>query len=515
MTDQPHILNKNQRDKRQYDCDVLVIGGGINGCGIARELCGHGLSVCLVEMRDLASGTSSWSSKLVHGGLRYLEHYAFRLVREALAERQTLMDMAPHLIEAKRFILPFRAHMRPKWMLRAGLFLYDHLDMFAAKTSSTQLKGARQISLRSSAQGQPLKSDFRTGFEYGDCFVDDTRLTIINAQAAAELGATILTRKKINYAEPCDTGWIAGGDDFRITAKSVVNATGPWADRLLSEVKLASNRPHIRLVQGSHIIVDSLFDHGQPYILQHHDNRIVFALPYLGKYTLLGTTDTDFDGDPADAEITASETEYILEVANSYFKKQLCSEDVIATYSGVRPLYDDGTSEAQTANRDYRLEWHHSHAGWLNIFGGKLTTYRCLSVDVAQMICTRLSHTPNRDWKSDSPLPGGDITSTMPDYYQHLAHIYPGLDQDMLKRIAKNYGSRATLLLGDAASQKDLGTDFGAGLTKAEVDYLMRHEWAEEAEDILWRRTKLGYDFTDEQVKNLNTFMQNKIVEAE
>ncbi len=494
-------------------CDVLVIGGGVNGCGIARELSGRGLSVCLAEMGDLASGTSSWSSKLVHGGLRYLEHYAFKLVRESLAERQTLMDMAPHLVHPKRFILPHTPQMRPKWLLRAGLFLYDHLDIFAHKNTSKKLKGARQISLNGTQAGKPLKPEFTSGFEYGDCFVDDTRITILNAMAAAQHGANILTRQKITSCMRSEDSWHAKTDDFDIHAKAVVNATGPWADMLLSQTKLATNRQNIRLVQGSHILVPKIYEHDQPYILQHHDNRIIFAIPYLDEYTLLGTTDKDFDGDPANAKITAAEMLYILEIANSYFEKQLTADDVVASFSGVRPLYDEGQSSAQSASRDYHLAWHQSQKHFLNIFGGKLTTYRTLSIDVAHMVCTELGFDTTKNWKSDSPLPGGDFAGSncdgsLEEWKQHLASAYPKFDKKLLNRLANAYGKKATQILGTATSAKDLGIDFGYGLSAAEVDYLMQEEWAKTASDVLWRRSKLGYLFGTAQKKKLQNYMR-------
>ena len=498
------------KPQSKLDCDVLIIGGGVNGCGIARELAGSGVRVCLAEMGDLASGTSSWSSKLVHGGLRYLEQYDFRLVRESLIERQTLLNMAPHLVHPKRFILPHTDQMRPKWMLRAGLFLYDHLGLFSAHGISKKLKGSTFVSLHKRKGENPLKSEFTSAFEYSDCFVDDTRLTILNAVSAAQHGATILTRQKITSLAPSTTGWAAQTACFNITAKAVINATGPWADIVLAENELAGNHRHIRLVQGSHILVPKLYQHDQPYILQHDDKRIIFAIPYLNDFTLLGTTDADFEGDPAKAKISEAEKHYILNIANHYFNKQLSQADIIASFSGVRPLYDNARSEAQKASRDYQLEWHKNYPQFLNIFGGKLTTYRRLSQEAAKMICTNLGFMPSVDWRSDSHLPGGQLGIPFEQWKENIYTQYPAFDRPLLTRLAQAYGTEISSILAQCKTEADLGLNFGHGLTEAEVNYLMDREWAHTPSDILWRRSKLGYIFSLEQKEKLAEYMQQR-----
>lgn len=503
------------RAPKQAEYDVLIIGGGINGCGIARELSGRGYQVYLAEMNDLASGTSSWSSKLVHGGLRYLEQYEFKLVREALAERKTLMDMAPHLVRPARFILPHNRQMRPKWLIRLGLSIYDHLDLFGrtrrhGTSDGKSLKGIRTVSFRNDRTGQPLKPEYSTGFEYADCFVDDTRLTIINARAASQQGATIKPRHKVESVKRVGDRWHASIQSETISCKLVINAAGPWADTVLDNLAVVPAARNIRLVQGSHIIVNALFEHDQPYILQHDDGRIVFAIPYLDKFTLLGTTDTEYSGDPAKAEITSEEQAYILEVVNRYFLRQLTQKDVIASYSGVRPLFNDSNASAQKVTRDYVLNWQKDAENWLNIFGGKLTTYRTLSCEVAEMVTSMLGRTEQTGWHSDAVLPGTPEQTEFAQWEAEFHQTYAFLDPGLRRRLCQHYGADAEQIIGTARSQAELGTDFGGGLTVAEIEFLREHEWAETVSDIIWRRTKLGYVLDASQKQAISAYLDSK-----
>lgn len=497
--------------------DVLIIGGGINGCGIARELAGVGYRVILAEQNDLASGTSSWSSKLVHGGLRYLEHYEFRLVRESLGEREVLMNMAPHLIRPARFILPHAAGMRPAWLLRLGLVCYDWLGKFQGgrrgKTMAT-LPGSHAVNLRTDDTGAALQRAVRTGFEYSDCVVDDTRLTVVNAQAAADLGATIRPYCKAQNISHDGTHWRADVGRDTIRAQLVINAAGPWADIVLRDSGKAPNAQNIRLVQGSHLITKKLFEHNKPYIFQIPDGRILFAIPYQNDFTLLGTTDRDYEGDPALAAISDAETDYILDAANSFFERQVTRADIVSSFSGVRPLFDDGKSTAQTVTRDYVLDLQDRN--WVNIFGGKLTTYRKLSRQVAAMVRDALAAggnpAPHDRWESDCALPGGDMGSLafaawQRDFITAHAALMP---RDTLMRISHAYGSKAAEILGPAHSAADLGPAFGHGLFGVEVDYLMDREWASTADDVLERRSKLGLLFSPAQRQQLADYMRAK-----
>jgi len=489
--------------------DLAVIGGGINGCGIARDAAGRGLSVHLCEMNDLASGTSSWSTKLVHGGLRYLEYYEFRLVHEALVEREVLWRAAPHLIEPLRFVLPHHAGLRPAWFLRLGLFVYDHLG------GRRLLPGTRTLDLARDPAGAPLKPGlFRRGFEYSDCRVDDARLVVLTALDAAERGAVIETRTRAVSATGSAEGWTVTLEDRdgtrrTIRARALVNAAGPWVERILTEVVPGRSRARVRLVQGSHVVVRRLYDHDRCYLFQNGDGRIVFAIPYERDFTLIGTTDQDFHGDPGEVRASEAEIDYLCRAASEYFARPIGRDDVVWSFSGVRPLYDDGASEAKAASRDYvfELDEHVAGAPLLSIFGGKITTYRRLAEAALRKLA---SHLPAAGpaWTATVPLPGGDFPV---DGRERLAADlrarHPFLDAETAARLVRAYGTRAETILGSATCREDLGRDFGAGLSEAEVRHLMNREWAVEADDVLWRRSKLGLRLPPDRVAELAAFM--------
>jgi len=491
--------------------DVAIIGGGVNGCGIARDAAGRGASVILLEQNDLASGTSSASTKLIHGGLRYLEYYEFRLVREALMEREVIWRIAPHIVWPLRFVLPHHRGLRPQWLLRLGLALYDHLG------GRKLLPPTRTLNLRTDPAGAPLKPDLTKAFEYSDCWVDDARLVVLNARDAAERGAQIRTRARVVSAERSGDHWILASEDTRtgrserIRAKVLVNAAGPWVERVLCGVIGSNSSASVRLVQGSHIVVRRLFQHDRAYIFQNKDNRIVFAIPYQGDFTLIGTTDRDYDGDPALVRTAEEEIAYLCNSVSDYFKHPVRREDVVWTYSGVRPLYDDGASKAQEATRDYVLvlEAPNGQPPVLSIFGGKITTYRRLAEAALDKLKGHLPAAQRPAWTAESALPGGDFPQAG---YEALAMefraAYPFLDRDLAARLVRAYGTRARSLLGNARSMNDLGQHFGAGLTEREVLYLMDQEWALTADDVLWRRSKLGLRLSPNQVDALGAFMR-------
>jgi len=490
--------------------DLLIIGGGINGCGIARDAAGRGLAVTLCEQGDLAQATSSASTKLFHGGLRYLEYYEFRLVREALVERETLLRAMPHISWPLRFVLPHRKDLRPAWMLRLGLFLYDHLG------GRKILPATKTLDLRRDPAGKPLKPGFRKGFEYSDCWVQDSRLVALNARAAADLGARVLTHVRCLSAERRGELWVARLQDeatgtvVEAQARALVNASGPWVDDVLKNALRRNSPARIRLVRGSHIVVRKLFDHDRAYILQNADKRIVFAIPYEDDFTLIGTTDVDHDG-PAHAPVcTPEEADYLRSAASEYFAKPIRAEDVVWTYSGVRPLYDDGASSATAATRDYvlQVEDEAGRAPLLNVFGGKITTYRRLAEHALEKL---QGYFPamRGPWTAGVPLPGGDFPVSAPaSLMQRLREKHRFLDEAWARRLVRSYGSQAEELLGDAATAGDLGLSFGWNLTEAEVRWLMRHEWARRAEDVLWRRSKLGLRFTPAEAEALDRWMQ-------
>lgn len=496
--------------------DLLVIGGGINGCGIARDAAGRGLSVILCEMGDLASATSSWSSKLIHGGLRYLEHYEFRLVREALMEREVLWKIAPHIINPLRLVLPYRKGLRPAWLLRMGLFLYDHIG------GRKVLPPTRVLDLTRDVTGEPLKTDvFRKGFEYSDCRVDDARLVVLNARDAADRGAEIRTRTKVIGARRQGSTWSVTlqdewtGQQEIVRSSTVVNAAGPWVADVLTGQLGVKSRAGTRLVQGSHIVVRKLYAHDRAYLLQNPDGRIVFVIPYQDDFTLIGTTDRDYQGDPAKVFATPEEIDYLCKAVSENFQHAVTPRDVVWAYSGVRPLYDDGASEAKAATRDYVLEVDvdAGRPAVLSVFGGKITTYRRLAEEALQRL---LAHLPGRAdaakrWTSGVALPGGDFAMTdIGGLERGLKSDYPFLSSTHAARLAKTYGTRAKLILGNARRLEDLGADFGATLTEAEVGYLVDQEWAQTAEDVVWRRSKLGLRMSASEIGALDAFMQGR-----
>lgn len=473
--------------------DLFIIGGGINGCGIARDAAGRGYSVFLAEMNDLGSGTSRASTKLIHGGLRYLEHYEFRLVRESLMEREVLWGMAPHIIWPLRFVLPHHSGLRPAWLLRLGLFLYDHLG------GRKLLPATRTLDMQSHPAGKPLKGQFTKGFEYSDCWVDDARLVVLNARDASAKGAVIRPRTKVVSARRDGAVWTVTTENTAsgretIKARMLVNAAGPWIDDVITGA-LGNNGAHnVRLVQGSHIVVPKLFDHDRAYIFQNADNRIIFAIPYERDYTLIGTTDRDWPAAPDKVEISPEEIDYLCAAASEYFAKPVRKDDVVWTYSGIRPLYDDGASKAQEATRDYvlKIDGGDGQAQLLNIFGGKITTFRRLAEHALEKIESVLGM-KGAPWTRGARFPGGDFAATgFEDLVRSLHQAFPFLSERQARRYARLYGTDARSMLGSASSLNDLGRPFGPDLTEREVDWLVRNEWAMTAEDIAFRRTKAG-----------------------
>ncbi|MDF2367599.1 glycerol-3-phosphate dehydrogenase [Sneathiella sp.] len=494
------------------DFDIFVIGGGINGCGVARDAAGRGYSVALCEMNDLASGTSSGSTKLIHGGLRYLEHYEFRLVRKALQEREILWANAPHIIWPLRFVLPHHKGLRPAWLLRIGLFLYDHLG------GRKKLPASKSLNLRENISGEPLKQEFSVGFEYSDCWVNDSRLVILNAMDAATRGAIIETRTKCIAAEHKDGLWhvttqqASSSKTVTRTARMIVNAAGPWVDKVIQAGLHTATSPNVRLVQGSHIVVPKLYEHDRCYIFQNADERIIFAIPYEQNYTLIGTTDQDYDGDPEKVTITDTEIAYLCDAASEYFVKPIDKDDVIWTYSAVRPLFDDGATKAQEATRDYVLKWQSGDETppFLNIFGGKITTYRRLAEAVLELVEQKLGG-KGGEWTIDAPLPGGNFPMEgFAELLKKVLDTYPFLDPQQSERMLRAYGTHLFDLMEDAANKADLGIDFGGSLYEREVRYLMNYEWAQTADDVLWRRSKIGIGMREEQISALNNWMKSK-----
>jgi glycerol-3-phosphate dehydrogenase len=494
----------------QYD--LFVIGGGINGCGIARDAAGRGYSVMLAEMNDLASGTSSWSTKLIHGGLRYLEHYEFRLVRESLMEREVLWANAPHIIWPLRFVLPHHKGLRPAWFLRLGLLIYDYIG------GRKLLPPTKTLDMTKDVSGKPLKPLFSKAFEYSDCWVNDARLVVLNARDAADRGAVIRTRTKVIKAVRDSGTWaittknMHSGSQETVRARMLINAGGPWVDQIIGNAMGKNDVRHVRLVQGSHIVVKRMFEHEKCYIFQNADGRIIFSIPYERDFTLIGTTDQDYTGDPKDAKISGVEIDYLCAAASEYFCRAVTRDDIVWSYSGVRPLFDDGASEAQEATRDYvlRVEGTAEDGAVLNIFGGKITTYRRLSEHVLEKIEDVLG-AKGVSWTKNGVMPGGDFPVTGFDaLVQSLVSDYPFLDLRQTTRLARLYGTKSRVVLGNAKSLKDLGPQFGPDLTGAEVDYLMAHEWAQEADDVLWRRTKAGLVTDAPAQKALAAYLENK-----
>lgn len=492
--------------------DVFVIGGGINGCGIARDAAGRGYSVFLAEMNDLASGTSSGSTKLIHGGLRYLEHYEFRLVREALMEREVIWKNAPHIVWPMRFVLPHHKGLRPAWLLRLGLFLYDHIG------GRKLLPKTRTLDMRNDPAGTPLKKMFTRAFEYSDCWVNDARFVVLNARDAANRGATIATRTRVTAARRDGDHWVVSlqetkGEAAReVRARMLVNASGPWIDEVLGGV-LGSNGAHnVRLVQGSHIVVPRKFEDPRAYFFQNADGRIIFAIPYEEDFTLIGTTDRDYTGDPRDVRISDEEIDYLCDAASEYFAEPVRRDDVVWTYSAVRPLYDDGASKAQEATRDYVLKSDGGGgiAPLLNVFGGKITTYRRLSEHALEKVEGFLGKKGGA-WTADASLPGGDFAANgFAAEVERLRADYPFLEAGHVRRLTRLYGTLARQILGDATSLGDLGRNFGADLYEREVCYLIEHEWARDAQDVVWRRTKRGLMLSADEIAALDAFMHQR-----
>ena len=487
--------------------DIAVIGGGINGVGIAADAAGRGLSVFLCEKDDLASHTSSASSKLIHGGLRYLEHKEFRLVREALAEREVLLAKAPHIIRPMRFIMPHRPHLRPAWLIRTGLFFYDHLG------KREKLLGSNNVYFKDDS---PLNSAITRGFEYSDCAVDDSRLVVLNAMHAREKGADVVTRTRCLSAQRVEGYWVVELENaqgsFKIKAKALVNAAGPWVAQFIKQDLQLKSPYGIRLIQGSHFVVPKLYEGDKAFIMQNDDRRIVFAIPYLDQYTMIGTTDREYQGDPSKVQITQAETDYLLEVSNAHFKKQLTQADIIWTFAGVRPLCDDESDNPSAITRDYTLalsQETHDQAPLLSVFGGKLTTYRKLAESAMQQLKAFFPEMKG-SWTATEALPGGENMASAEQLVNEIRAQITDVSESLAKRWATSYGSRIWNILGEAVSIDQLGLSFGHGLFAKEVDYLCRFEWATTSEDILWRRSKLGLVFAQNEIDSLDAYLSNK-----
>jgi len=523
----------NPRDIAEFD--LFVIGGGVNGCGIARDAAGRGIRVGLAEMGDLGAATSSASTKLFHGGLRYLEYLEFRLVREALIERETLLRAMPHISWPMRFVLPYKPDMRfesgtpvsrimaavmpwmkgrrPAWLIRFGLFLYDHLG------GRDILPGTTSLDLRNDAAGRPLKPEFRRGYEYSDCWIEDSRLVVLNARDAAARGAAIMPRTKVVSAIRHDGGWLvtlraastgAAASEWQVRARMLVNAGGPWAGSVIDGIVGSNSPDRVRLVRGSHIVTRRLFDHDKSYFLQGTDGRIIFAIPYEGRFTLIGTTDKDHPDSATPPVCTDEEADYLLDFVSQYFATPLTRDDIVWRFSGVRPLYDDGASSATAATRDYVLKLDETGgAPLLNIFGGKITTYRKLAEAAMAKIAHQLGNR-NGAWTADAPLPGGDFPADQIDTQRDdLQTAYPFLDQSWALRLIRAYGTEARKILGDARGVDDLGTDFGHGVTAAELDWAIANEWVSTGDDFLWRRTRLGLVMSDAEAGAIDAYIRD------
>ncbi|WP_428491885.1 glycerol-3-phosphate dehydrogenase [Rhodopila sp.] len=499
--------------------DLAIIGGGINGCGIARDAAGRGWRVLLCEKADLGSGTSSASTKLIHGGLRYLEHREFRLVREALREREVLWAIAPHIIWPLRFILPHHRRLRPAWLLRLGLLLYDHLG------GRKNLPPTRTLNLRTDPAGAPLKPEFTRGFAYSDCWVEDSRLVVLNARDAADRGATIAPRTVCVSAERLDRRWMVTLHDETtnrrrvIQANALVNAAGPWVAEVAGSVIRANAPTAVRLVQGSHVVVRRLYDHDACYIFQNADSRVFFLIPYERDFTLIGTTDQDFTGDPAGVRASETDIAYLCHSASAYLRQTVTPDMVVWSYAGVRPLYDDGSTAPQQATRDYvlKLDAPPQAPALLSVIGGKITTYRRLAEASLALLRPHLPEVSGlaAGWTARQPLPGGDFA--MDGFDRQVAAAatsFAFLPEPTLRRLLRAYGTRIDRLIGDATCQADLGRVFGADLTEAELRYLVSVEWARTAADVLWRRGKLGLRLSADQIAAVEDAMQRIVRET-
>jgi len=489
--------------------DLLIVGGGINGAGIARDAAGRGLSVTLVERGDLASATSSASSKLIHGGLRYLEQYEFGLVREALREREVLLRLAPHIVRPLMFVLPHAPGMRPAWMLGAGLWLYDHLG------GRITLPGSKAVRFPHAEWSAGLKGEFRSGYVYSDCRVDDARLTVLNAVAAREKGATVLTRTRFARARRVDGVWEAtlepeGAAPVTLRARALVNAAGPWVVDALGCIEGERIADRVRLVKGSHVVVPKVHSQGHAYILQNPDGRVVFVIPYENRFSLIGTTDVAVERLEDSWRISPEETRYLLEAANRFLARPLAESDVVWSYAGVRPLYDDGSRDPSKVTREYVIKLDRGPGGGeaplLTIFGGKITTYRSLAEEALAKL-EPLFPGAKGPWTAGEVLPGGDVGHF--NAFRDAMHAeYDRLGRRLVEGVVRRHGSRTSRVLGEARSLADLGRHFGAGLTEREVEYLVAEEWAARAEDVLWRRTKCGLHMDEAERAAVDAFLR-------
>jgi glycerol-3-phosphate dehydrogenase len=490
--------------------DLLIVGGGINGAGIARDAAGRGLRVLLVEQAGLAHYTSSASSKLVHGGLRYLEYFKFRLVHEALIERERLLGIAPHLVSRQRFVLPYEHWLRPAWAVRLGLLLYDWLGRGGT------LERSANVRLAASEFGRPLRRDLKRGFAFSDCTVDDSRLVVLNAKDAAERGAVVRVGHRLVRAARESGLWqaeiecLASRQKYAVSARAIVNAAGPWISKVLAERLGSGGRHPVRLIKGSHIVVRRLYEGEHAYVLQHPDRRIVFVIPYQDDFTLIGTTDVPWQGEPGPAVITPAETDYLCQTVNSYFERKIRPNDIVWSYSGIRPLWDDAATKASAVTRDYVLDIDatQGQAPVLSVFGGKITNYRC----VAEQGLAKLEpflEPLGAPWTLTAPLPGGDIPGgDIAAFIDKVRRHWPFLDLLQARRLARAYGTRISRLLDGVGSRADMGEDFGGGLTRVEVDFLIREEWARSAEDLYWRHTKTGLHASPADQQRLATYLQ-------
>lgn len=513
--------------------DIFVVGGGINGCGIARDAAGRGYTVALAEMNDFASATSSSSTKLFHGGLRYLEYFKFRLVRESLIEREVLLSAMPHISWPKRFVLPVYPQMRfendtptsrllavfmpwlkgsrPKWLIRFGLFLYDNLG------GRNILLGTSSVDLTRSPEGEPLLDKYKNAYEYSDCWVEDARLTLLNAKDAQNRGADIFDRTKVNSAEQQDGIWQlnltdASGQNVQVRARMIVNAGGPWVGDIIHNTMRLKTNEGVRLVRGSHIITKKLYDHDKCYFFQGEDGRIMFAIPYEEDFTLIGTTDAEHADPSVEPECSDEEAQYMIDFVNGYFKQDITQDDVVWSYSGVRPLYDDGASSASAATRDYVLKVNESvGAPVLNVFGGKITTYRRLAESALEKIDSVFKK-QTLPWTAGVSLPGGDFpVDGVEKLRSELAIKLPFLDGFTIRRLIRQYGTQAAGMWGDVSSIEDMGQDFGHGIYSSEIDWAIENEWVHNADDFLWRRSKMGLRFKGGKHKELEKYIAAKL----
>jgi glycerol-3-phosphate dehydrogenase len=504
-----NVERKLERDNNHRVLDMIVIGGGINGTGIAADAAGRGLAVGLYEAKDFASATSSASSKLIHGGLRYLEHYEFRLVSEALAEREVLLRKAPHIAIPMRFRLPHRPYLRPAWMIRCGLFLYDTLG------KRTTLPASHGIDLSQSGLLQP---EMKRGFEYSDCWVDDARLVLLNALSAKENGAEVANYCKVEQAIQQDGIWTVTIYDeqhrhrFQRQAKTLVNATGPWVKSFFDQHLHRTSPRNIRLIKGSHIVVPKIHDEPNAYILQNKDHRIVFVIPYMEDFSIIGTTDVEYHGDPREVEISTQEIDYLIDIVNQHFVTPIQRDDIVWSYSGVRPLCDDESDSPQAITRDYTLELTHEAEGapLLSIFGGKLTTYRKLSEAAINKLSVYFPEI-GPPWTANAPLPGGNFSASRAQLISTISQQYPWLGDKLAQRYVAQFGNRIHHLLNDIDDLASMGIRFADGVYQVELDYLIDHEWVKTGDDALWRRTKLGLYLTQSQQHKVTQYIESRV----